>query len=530
MSPICEKQYWQLKDIPSDGKALFSRSDIDINTVYYEISGVCNAKCPYCSTGSGATKGKPRRFIPPEEFDRGLNRLYELGILNNDVFFGLFNWGEPLLHPQLNEILGTLKEADQRFALSTNGSIIPKILNSLLLENLSYLRVSLPGFSQRSYDKIHQLDFDTVLHNIDVLNDMVPPNTLEVGIFAYKFNIVEMAEACKYFNNKNIRYQVLMPHLTDLNDAIEYLTETMSPVKKQMIEEDLFTDHIGPLMLHKNKEYCPFLRNQIVIDEYNNISICCVLDKNSEYYSIGSIFERTKEDLFKFKTQGQEICRKCLSAGVPYWYSHNYLPKELQAFNTQTYCYIDTGEGFSEKHKVTYNIYNQEASNTPFRVHFDLRRYPDIKSLRWDPLEGQLCSIEIDEIQITLKNGEYLYVEPSKLEINGTRISEKEFEFDTIDPWIIIPVEGLLQGVIISGSWRLKSIVETMSHLNQQVVQCNEKIQSLERTVIERNAQIDSINRQLRPQEQEVVGVSNSSTSIGQNATYSFIRQILKRR
>lgn len=530
VSPVCEKQYWQLKGIPSDGRALFSHSDIDINTVYYEISGACNAKCPYCSTGSGATKGKPRRFIPPDEFDRGLNRLYELDILNNDIFFGLFNWGEPLLHPQLNEILGTLKEADQRFALSTNGSFIPKSLNSQLLENLSYLRISLPGFSQKSYDKIHQLNFDTVLHNIDVLNEMVPPNTLEIGIFVYKFNIAEMAEACKYFNNKNIRHQVLMPHLTDLNDAIGYLNETMDPVKKQMVEEDLFTDHIGPLMLHKNEECCPFLQNQIIIDEYNNVSICCVLDKNSEYYSVGSIFERTKEDLFKLKTQGQEICRKCLSAGVPYWYSHNYLPKELQAFNRQTYCYIDTGEGFSEKHKVIYNIYNQEASNTLFRIYFDLRKYPDIKSLRWDPIEGLLCSIKIDEIWITLKNRESLYIEPSKLGINGTRISEKEFEFDTIDPWIIIPVEGSLHGVTISGSWRLKSIDETMSHLNRQIIQCNEKIQSLEQTVVERNAQIASINRQLPPQEREVVDVSNSSTHINQNAACSFIHRILKRR
>ena len=86
MNPVYEEQHPSLKDSLSDNTTLFSASDIDINTVYYEISGICNAKCPYCSTGSGATKGKPRRFIPPEEFDRGLNRLYELEILNDDVF------------------------------------------------------------------------------------------------------------------------------------------------------------------------------------------------------------------------------------------------------------------------------------------------------------------------------------------------------------------------------------------------------------------------------------------------------------
>ncbi len=499
MGPIYEEHDSSLKAALSDNATLFSHSDIEINSIIYEISGVCNAKCTYCPTGSGVTKGKPARFIPPEEFSRGLDRLYELNLLNNDIFFGLYNWGDPLLHPQLDEILKVLNEEDQSFALSSNGSVVPKNLNSSLLENLSYFRISLPGFSQQSYDRIHQLNFDKVLHNINVLKELAPPNTLEVTLYAYKFNIEEISRALEYFSNKNIRFQVGMPHLMDYEDAIGYLTETIDPVKKQRIEDDLFTDHIKPLLLHKrDKKSCPYLQNQLVIDEYNNVLTCCVLSKNSEDYIVGPLFELTKDEIFDVKTRGRSICLQCMSAGVPYWYEFNcrYLPRELQTFNAQTHCYINTGRGFSEEQKVSFNI-NPKASKTPFRIFFDLRRFNGIKSIRWDPVEGRLCSISIDKIQIEMKNGDVRLIEAAELNTNGDCISGNEIRFNTIDPWVIIPTEGLIDNITILGSWLFKSVDETMPYLNQEVILLDEKIQSLQHTVMDRGAQISSLDEQI---------------------------------
>ena len=149
MKPIYEKQYSPESGIVPIKTPLFSSSDININKIHYEISGICNAKCIYCPTGTGATKGKPSRFLPPVEFSRGLDRLYELNFLNADNYLGLFNWGDPLLHPQFDEILTILNERGQPYALSTNGSFVPHRITSSLLDNLTNLRISLPGFSQQ---------------------------------------------------------------------------------------------------------------------------------------------------------------------------------------------------------------------------------------------------------------------------------------------------------------------------------------------------------------------------------------------
>jgi MoaA/NifB/PqqE/SkfB family radical SAM enzyme len=425
----------------------------NIITVYYEISGICNAKCPYCPTGSGKTKNTPSRFIPVEEFSRGLNRLYDLDLLTRNTYFNLFNWGDPLLHPKLDEILYTLKNANQNFTLSTNGSFLPKKLCSSLLDNLSYFRVSIPGFSQESYDKIHQLKFKKVLHHISLFSEMVPANTLEVLFFVYKFNLKEISQAYEYFNSHNIRFRLAMPHLMYINDAIEYLTDKIDPAKKQKIENDLFIEHIKPLILCREKQdICHYLRNELVIDEYSNILRCCALSKDSEYYSIGSLFELSRDEIFDMKNRGCDICSNCISAGVPYWYDNNPLLPELQAFNTPTYCYIDTGSGFSEKQLLSLNYY-LKTSETRFHIKFDLRNFKGINSIRWDPVEGHFCHVKIDKIEIEMKNGRKEQVVLSELTINGNRISDVEFQFNTLDPWIIIPInEADVSAVQIDGN------------------------------------------------------------------------------
>jgi molybdenum cofactor biosynthesis enzyme MoaA len=448
-------------------------TNLNIDTIYYEISGFCNAKCRYCPTGNGVTRDCPSRFIPIDDFSSGLKKLYKLGILNNSTFLGLYNWGDPLLHPHLDEIIKILKEMDQSFALSTNGSFIPNCLKSSHLENLSFCRVSLPGFSQESYNRIHQLDFDKVLHNIDVLYELVPPDTLEIGIFAYKFNLEEIYNASEYFSKKNIRYRILMPFLIDCENAIEYINDKISSTEKQKIEQDLFTDYIKPMVqLREGDSYCIPLQNQLTIDEYNNILTCCNLSKKSDYYTIGSLLKMTIKDIRDAKTQGRLICSKCMSAGFPYWYKHNcqYLPPELLRYNNYTFCYIDTGNGFSECQKISNNI-PPKALNDSFHIHFDCSKYTDIQSLRWDPIEGLLCGITIDDIRLTMANGKCLSFNLKKLKTNGESLSGNRFRFSTTDPWVIIPAKGSITDVYISGTWIINSADDTMADQNQIVNQ-----------------------------------------------------------
>ena len=62
-------------------------------SVNLELTNHCNLKCSFCPTGNGLMV-RPRGFMDPDVFDRALETAGPL------EFVLLFQWGEPLLHPQ----------------------------------------------------------------------------------------------------------------------------------------------------------------------------------------------------------------------------------------------------------------------------------------------------------------------------------------------------------------------------------------------------------------------------------------------
>jgi len=69
-------------------------------TVFFEISGLCNAKCKYCVNGgensiAGSYHRKGARLIDVREFSRAIAYLLDKKIIGASSLIRLFNWGEP---------------------------------------------------------------------------------------------------------------------------------------------------------------------------------------------------------------------------------------------------------------------------------------------------------------------------------------------------------------------------------------------------------------------------------------------------
>lgn len=436
--------------------------DTNITTIYYEISGNCNARCKYCATGGGSYSGCRWRYIPPDEFNQGIDRLYRLGFLHDKVDLGLFNWGEPLLNPHIGEILQNLHDLGQSFQLSTNGSRYQKLPDKYF-ENLTYFRFSLHGFSQDSFQRINHLKFDSVLENIEKWLEVVPRKAVEICFFLYRFNHTDMVKAYEYFLNRDVRFTVNMPSINDFNRAFEYLTGNLDESSRAEVDRDLLTDNI-PLFLRTKPHgfVCPLLTSQITIDEFHNILTCCLISKKSRYYSFGSLFDLSREEILR-KKANSPVCNGCMQVGVPYWLmkSSELLPNFIiqQNYTSRSHgissLYVNTGEGFSEKEKETADI---RRIGERFSVEFDLTRYSGISEIRFDPIEYHLCTLQLDTISLVgpdtslAKCGNL-----SQYRVNGDWISENTIEFNTLDPWIIIPVpDAGIKGVYIEGKLRLR--------------------------------------------------------------------------
>ena len=111
-------------------------------TVYFEISGICNANCPWCVTGRGSSKSYPSRFIPPAEFQNAIDYLFKESLIDSGSLINLYNYGEPLLHPYLSEILQILVDKKLKYTISTNASKFIEV-DPAILKNLERFFISI---------------------------------------------------------------------------------------------------------------------------------------------------------------------------------------------------------------------------------------------------------------------------------------------------------------------------------------------------------------------------------------------------
>src|SRR5262249_35862124 len=93
--------------------------------VYFDIAGVCNAQCPYCLSGRFRVPGG--KYITTELFEQIIRKLIEYKLVDKDSVVGLYNWGEPFIHPHLHDVIEVANRCEISYSFSTNVSKVPKI-------------------------------------------------------------------------------------------------------------------------------------------------------------------------------------------------------------------------------------------------------------------------------------------------------------------------------------------------------------------------------------------------------------------
>ena len=296
--------------------------------VHFDICGICNARCPWCVTGR--TRSKGAGILSLETFTRAVEVMLERGILSPDGCVYLYNWGEPLLHPNLREIIAFVRDAGLRCALSTNASKAVLFDEPASLVHLDYMCFSISGFSQASYDRIHGLDFETVRENIRRIVENYRQcgfaGVAQIIFHLYRFNLDEVAPAVAFARDLGIH---LLPHaayLAGYHMMKDYLTGRMPPDELKHAEEDLLLSHLHQSAASVPADYvCPQY-DFLSLDEYCNVLTCCALDRSHEHYTIGSLFDLSPDEI-DHRRRAQPVCRECLDLGISTLF-HNPLTAE----------------------------------------------------------------------------------------------------------------------------------------------------------------------------------------------------------
>lgn len=107
--------------------------------VVWNITRACNLKCVHCYNDSGACKADDE--LSTDEAKDVLNDLVQFGVPSV-----LFSGGEPLMRPDLFELIGYAVERGLRAVISTNGTLImPDMAKKIKQHGVSYVGISLDG-------------------------------------------------------------------------------------------------------------------------------------------------------------------------------------------------------------------------------------------------------------------------------------------------------------------------------------------------------------------------------------------------
>ena len=126
--------------------------------VRFEVSSRCNIKCPMCPQPEKMTRPKKNMEY----------RLYEKVLESNTQIreVDLFNWGEPLLNP---DIIRFVKYASDKHILTrfvTNATLLSKKMSVQLIDaGINEIYFSLDNIDDR-YEKIRKHSFIKVVGNI----------------------------------------------------------------------------------------------------------------------------------------------------------------------------------------------------------------------------------------------------------------------------------------------------------------------------------------------------------------------------
>lgn len=139
---------------------------IEVPEIYQiEVTNACNMTCHACIRHDTRVK-RPIGFL-----DIALVRaMVARGDFVGSYFVELQMYGEPLLHPQLQEIVQLVKSTGCQVGLSTNGALIAENIHTLKV--LDFLTISVDSADRSKYEYLRPgypfkklvSDIDTLLH------------------------------------------------------------------------------------------------------------------------------------------------------------------------------------------------------------------------------------------------------------------------------------------------------------------------------------------------------------------------------
>ena len=258
--------------------------------IYLEITNNCNLNCDFYIKNKRKSK-----YISMDEFNTILNKIKPY---TKYLYFHVL--GEPLMHPNINELIDNAKNKDFNINITTNGYLIHRIKNN---KNIRQLNISLHSFNEK-----YKISLEKYLNNIFEVVDILISNKTYISFRLWVKNP---------YHKKIIHY---------INE--HYKDKIPSNVDNYKINDYLFINNFHEFIwpdlnnnVYEENGTCYGLKDHIGILVDGTIVPCC-LDTEG-IINLGNIYNDNLDDIinttryqnmlngFKNNCKYEELCKHC---------------------------------------------------------------------------------------------------------------------------------------------------------------------------------------------------------------------------
>jgi SynChlorMet cassette radical SAM/SPASM protein ScmF len=182
-----------------------------LNMIYFYLTEGCNLACRHCWIAPKyQTEDRIYPVLDPKLFQSIIEQAKPLGLTGVKL-----TGGEPLLHPQIDEILEIIRSKDLRLIVETNGVLCtPELAQKMASCKNSFVSVSLDGVNAETHEWVRGVEgcFEAALDGIrNLVRAGFTPQIIMTIMRRNRDQIEAMVRLAERLGAGSIKFNIMQP-------------------------------------------------------------------------------------------------------------------------------------------------------------------------------------------------------------------------------------------------------------------------------------------------------------------------------